>query len=45
MGDQIIALKDKTHRMVAISIPVSIFEVLGGLPTDDEIARFATPFP
>ena len=38
MGDEIVALKDETHRVIAVGIPVARAEILGRAVADDEIA-------
>ena len=38
MRDQIIALKDKTDRMIAIRIPITVLEMLGRSMIDQQIA-------
>ena len=37
MGDQIIRLKHKAHRVVAVGIPVAVAKVLGGFAVDDQV--------
>ena len=38
MGNQIIALKNKSNGMVSVGIPVFVFIFFGGYPIDDQIA-------
>ncbi|MNN88872.1 hypothetical protein D3C81_2066100 [compost metagenome] len=38
MGDQVIALEDKAHAIIAVSIPIAVLEGLGGGAVDDQIA-------
>ena len=37
VGDQVVALKHKAYGVIAVSIPVLAFEVLGGTATDDQV--------
>ncbi|MNN63521.1 hypothetical protein D3C81_1789050 [compost metagenome] len=37
MGDQIIALKDKAHTVVAVSIPVTVLEMFGRGSVNDQV--------
>ena len=37
VGDQVVALKHKAYGVIAVSIPVLAFEVLGGTATNDQI--------
>ena len=38
MGDQVVTLEHKADGVVAVGIPIAIFEVLCGLAVDDEVA-------
>ena len=38
MGDEVVALEHKSYRVVAVCIPVAVFEVVGVSAVDDEIA-------
>ena len=38
MGNQVVALEHKAHRMVPVGIPVPVLKGLGGPAVDDEVA-------
>ena len=38
MGDEVIALKDKAHCVVAVRVPVAVGVFLGGHAVDDKVA-------
>ena len=38
MRDQVVALKYKTDRMIAVSVPIPILKILRGAAVDDQIA-------
>ena len=38
MRDEIVALEDEADAVVAVSVPVAVFEIFGGDAVDDEVA-------
>ena len=39
VGDQVIGLEDKAHRVIAVGIPVPVSVFLRGDAVDDQVAR------
>ncbi|MNP78906.1 hypothetical protein D3C76_1766270 [compost metagenome] len=38
MGDQVIALEDKAHAIIAVGVPIAVLEGLGGGAVNDQVA-------
>lgn len=38
MGNQVITLEDEADGVIAVGIPVTVMEFLGGAPGDDQVA-------
>ena len=39
MRDEVVALEDKADAVIAVDVPIAVFEVPRGLALDDEVAR------